>query len=294
MNTPVNASLVLTISGTWVATLAFEASVDGTSWFSIPCTILPQTTTATSTSSNGSFGFNVGGFLQVRVRASAFTSGTVSIIWNSDSSPNPMLSPRILAGSTDGSTIGNTGDRLKVDASVVNITEWPTFTVYGTDLAIGTNKSMMSLVNTTGSTIKVRIREIRLVNTQDVTAVTGVVAEFLLLRCTSHSAGTLITPSAHDSSEAINGSVTARTGATITGEATSNLVRAQWSTDEWGVGTLDQEGFDHGIQVTFPLYTVQPKCRPITLNANEGITLKQITASTVGTFDVVIVFTQET
>ena len=36
-----------------------------------------------------------------------------------------------------------------------------------------------------------------------------------------------------------------------------------------------------------------PGCKPFTLRANQGLTLKQITNSTVGTFDVIAVFTQE-
>jgi hypothetical protein len=171
-------------------------------------------------------------------------------------------------------------------------TELATFVVYAQDIAIGNAKSMVSLVNTSGSTVKVKIREIRVINVQN-TAVTGVIADFRLLRCVSHSAGTSLTPSSHDTTDSLNGSVTARTGATIATEGTAVLRRWQWSTDEWGVGAQDVESQDHGVALNNPLYEPISKTKPITLNANEGITIKQVTNSTVGSFDLVLVFTQE-
>jgi hypothetical protein len=188
-------------------------------------------------------------------------------------------------------------DALKVSvANTVPIstteTEAVTFTVYGLGIAIGNNKSMVSIVNASGSTVKIRIREVRIINVQN-TAVTGVIADYRLLRCTSHSSGTAITPLAHDTSNtALSGSVTAKTGATITGEATAPLRRWQFSTDEWGVGASDVESSSHDVQMNRSLFETAPKTETITLNANEGITIKQVTNSTVGTFDILVVFTQ--
>jgi hypothetical protein len=118
-------------------------------------------------------------------------------------------------------------------------------------------------------------------------------AEFRLLRMTGHSAGTSITPLPHDTADTINVNVTARTGATIAGAAAVNLKRWYWSTDEFGVGAQDVESMDHAYSNLTPHYIASPKTRPITIRAGEGLTLNQIANSTVGTFDLYLVFTQE-
>jgi hypothetical protein len=203
----------------------------------------------------------------------------------------------ILKGATDSTLIGNNSNRLLVDAAfatppTVEAIEFPTFYLLAPSVAIGNNKSMISLVNLAGSAVKIKIREIYLINEQNA-AITGVVASFSLLRMTGHSGGTLLTPSSHDSTDVISGSFSARTGSTVAGEVAAPLRQAKWATDEWGVGTLDQEGFDHGVQQTIPLYECRNKMKPITLNAGEGLTLKQTVNSTAGAFSVAILFTQE-
>jgi len=199
---------------------------------------------------------------------------------------------------SDGTTIGNVTDSLKTNVTnfpatqVTSDAELATFVVYASDIAIGNNKSMVSLVNTSGSSVVVKIRELRIINVQT-TAVTGIIADMRLQRITNHSAGTAITPVAHDTADALNGSVTARTGATVTSELTPVYRRWKYSSDEWGVGTLDVEALDHAIQNQATLYEQVTKTKPFTLRANEGFTIKQVTNSAVGSFDLLLVFTQE-
>ncbi len=114
---PATASLTFAVSGTWVATLTFEGSVDGTTFFAIPAVSFPTLATTTTTTANANFGVSIGGFYHFRVRASLFTSGTATITWNTDSTAGVMLAPRTVVGGTDGSVIGNTGDRLRVDST---------------------------------------------------------------------------------------------------------------------------------------------------------------------------------
>jgi len=207
------------------------------------------------------------------------------------------ISGTTIEGGTDGTLVGNTGDRLKVDANfsappTVAEREFPTFTVYVTNIAPGNNKSMLSLLNASGSTVVIRLREIRIINVQT-TAVTGVMNTFDLLRMTGHSAGTSITPAAHDSTDSLNVAVTARTGGTISGEVAGPLRRWKYSSDEHGVGSQDVESMDTAMQYASPLYQPISKTKPITLNANQGIHIKQTVNTTVGTFDLMFVFTQE-
>jgi hypothetical protein len=210
-----------------------------------------------------------------------------------DSNDNALV---VIKGGTDNTSIGNVSDRLKVDAQITSIAsggdELATFVALAKDVAIGNNKSMFSLVNTSGSTVKVKIRELYLINSQT-SAVTGVISDFELHRCVSHSAGTSITPQSYDTADSLNSSVTARTGATIDTENANILKRWEWSSDEWGVGTLDQEGNDHNTQANMNLMRQEKNCKPLTLRANEGFTFKHSINSTAGTFDIMCVFTQE-
>ncbi len=200
-----------------------------------------------------------------------------------------------IKGGTDNTSIGNTGDRLKVDAQLSATTtsnEPATFIALTQAAGVATGKSMMSFVNTTGSTVKVKIRQIKIISAQT-TAVTGKVSNFEFRKFVSHASGTLITTVPMDSTDTLSGSVTVRTGATITGETATVLMRYQWSSDEWGVGSQDVESNDHAFNSLLPVYQTPRYTKPITLNANEGFHIKHTTSSSVGSFDIEVLFTQE-
>jgi hypothetical protein len=199
----------------------------------------------------------------------------------------------VIQGGTDNTSIGNTGDRLKVDAlaSVADVQN-KTFCILAENIVIGNNKSMVSLLNATGSTVIIKIREINLINTQN-TAVTGIVSNFEMRRMTGHSVGTSLTPNPYDTNDTLDVNVTARTNATIAGEGVM-LHSYRWSSDEWGVGSHDVESNDHVLVSLIPFYTVQPYCKPITLRANQGIHIKHTVNSTAGQFTIIMTFTEET
>jgi hypothetical protein len=71
------------------------------------------------------------------------------------------------------------------------------------------------------------------------------------------------------------------------------LLRYFWSSDEWVIGTLDQEAHDKGLQNLIAAYKAGPEQKPITIRPSEAFTITQITNSTVGTFDIEIIYTQE-
>lgn len=74
------ATVVVTVSGTYVGTLQFEGSGDGdTTWQSCSGTLSSNpATAATSTTSTGQWRFPVAGLTSFRVRMSAYTSGTAN------------------------------------------------------------------------------------------------------------------------------------------------------------------------------------------------------------------------
>jgi len=72
----------ITVSGTWVGTLVFESQNPGGTWVAVPAyqvtSTLPYQATF-NTTSNGTFLITGGGYLNTRVKATAYTSGTVQI-----------------------------------------------------------------------------------------------------------------------------------------------------------------------------------------------------------------------
>lgn len=193
-------------------------------------------------------------------------------------------------GTDDGKRIGAIDDRLKVNAE---FTEKSTFVVHSITTTIGNNKSMISLLNASGSGQIVRLKTIQIVNTRNA-ALTGTETDFRLRRFTGHSSGTLLTPDTYDSIDSISGSITVRTGATITGESASYLLRWVWSSDEWGTGSADTESFDHTIQQMFPIWKKpDQESKDIVIRAAEGLHVKCETNSTNGAFDINFVFTTE-
>lgn len=129
LNIPTSSSVGFQITGTWVATLIFEATVDGTNWFTIQGTTLPGGATTTTTTANNAFLTGVGGYQGFRVRASLFTSGTATVSWTADNTPNIQSTVQQgnapwsekIVGGTDATVIGNTGDRLKTDVQISSI-----------------------------------------------------------------------------------------------------------------------------------------------------------------------------
>jgi hypothetical protein len=192
------------------------------------------------------------------------------------------------------SQVVNTSPGESSQGQVVRPTEtyFPTFFILASAITIAQNKSMLSIVNAGGSPVRLRIRQLKIVNAQT-TAVTGVVANFNLFRITGHSGGTLITPLSADTSDVIEASVTVRTGATVAGEAANALMRWLYSSDEWGVGAADVESVDHTSQTLNKLIDVDRYVKPVTLRAGEGISIKQTTNSTNGSFDILFIVTQE-
>lgn len=215
---------------------------------------------------------------------------------NIDSIVKQIFGKLKVVGGTDGTVIGNTGDRLKVDVGttgqvVISDTQNKTFCVLARDIVIGNNKSMFCIVNGAESSAVIKLREIRLINVQN-NAVTGVNANFQLNRVTGCSGGSILTPSSHDTSDSLSGSVTSYTGATASGEG-SILQEYRWSSDDWAAGSSDVESADHTSQSLIPFYVVQPYTKPITLRAGEGIHIKQTVNSTNGAFTVMCIFTEE-
>lgn len=70
----------VSLTGTWTATVTFEASNDGSTWFSILGFNVSTNALVSSATANGNFVLSTAGYSQSRLRASAFTSGTITVL----------------------------------------------------------------------------------------------------------------------------------------------------------------------------------------------------------------------
>lgn len=76
------SSLWLSVTGTWVANLLVEGQAGDSNWTTVICSVPGQDNTAVSLTTNAILQCAIGGANQVRVRASTYTSGTVSVQYN--------------------------------------------------------------------------------------------------------------------------------------------------------------------------------------------------------------------
>lgn len=181
---------------------------------------------------------------------------------------------------TNFTTVGPDGSVL------VQETEPATFSVVSVATTVAFNKSMIAIGNITVS--KVKIHRIQITNVQTAAA-TGLIGIFELRKVLASSGGTALTPFMFDSSKTLPVGINAATNVTISSEGPI-IKRWLWSTDEWGTGTLDQEGLDHANQSNSYAFSSDGRSGPIVLNQNEGIHIKQTANGSAGTFDLYIEF----
>lgn len=142
---PNSSTISLQVAGSWSGTLVAEASNDNSSWFTL--TILPIGTQlfATAITSNGMYLIASNGYRLVRVRSSAWSSGTANFSGYGSDDTSINFPRATFVGATDGTPIGNIGDRLKVDANLNSGQLVPTIT---NKLRIRYNIADVSLPNT--------------------------------------------------------------------------------------------------------------------------------------------------
>ncbi len=189
----------------------------------------------------------------------------------------------------------STGDKLfmvdrvigadTVHSQVVTLESAPTYTAWGNDVAPAASKHMLTLFNAAASGVLVEVYDLRAILLQ-IAAVTGVTLRWDVVKCSAASVGTVITPEKHDSgAAALPAGVTVRTGGTVTGGARlSGLIVSGEEITTAQAPMVRGEGQD-----LLP-FLKNPKAKPIVLREGEGISVQNITSSTVGTFGFSVTF----
>lgn len=102
------SSVSFNVTGTWTATLIIEATNDGgTTWNTTNGNIVALDTSTQFFSTNAFLVVPCGSFGQVRLRASAFSSGTANITWEASSGANVVPVFNNVASAFNAQVVGN-------------------------------------------------------------------------------------------------------------------------------------------------------------------------------------------
>ena len=170
---------------------------------------------------------------------------------------------------------------MKVTAAVQ-----PLFLALADNVAFAQNKHHISIFNAADSTNIIRLERLHFVNLS-LAAVTGVGIRFDVKRTTGQSGGTALTSTPYDTADLsrLNTSkVRVATGATIVEGALRYPVVT--NNDEIGLTAATQPGLLSRVNV----FTSEGNVKRGVLRPGEGLTVKQITNSTVGSFAWVLQF----
>ena len=130
ITSPNQATEIIQAQGTWAGTLVAEGSNDGTNFYILNVLNANSDATGASITANGVYACNTNGFQFVRLRSSAWTSGTANItVYGSDSAS--LLNTNSVLRNTSGTEVGTATNPFRVDpigattqpVSVVSIVE---------------------------------------------------------------------------------------------------------------------------------------------------------------------------
>jgi hypothetical protein len=128
------SSVALQVTGTWVGQLEFEGTVDGTNFVAVEAS--NGTATINATVGNDVFVLPGGGYSKIRVRASAWTSGTATVTFIASTGAASSILTGPLPGGTNalGSVTANAGTNLNTSALAL---ESGKLTQHGQHMGVG-------------------------------------------------------------------------------------------------------------------------------------------------------------
>ena len=94
------SAAAIQITGTWVGTLAFEGTLDGTTWQAINAVGAATSVPVTSTQANGLFRLTPGGLAQIRVNMTAFGSGSAVVSMRASAATGGVFANQVLPVTT--------------------------------------------------------------------------------------------------------------------------------------------------------------------------------------------------
>lgn len=192
----------------------------------------------------------------------------------------------------------STGNKLRTRTRTIGANEvheqgvftaaLPSYYAIADAVALAQNKHHIGLFNGSGSGVVVAVKKLFQINLS-LSAVTGVALRFDIKRTTAQSSGTAITPVTMDTDNpSLPAQVVCATNPTIT--ESSLLFPFTTSSDEVTAANTAVANF---LTQYNNLILESPEMQELRLREGQGITVKQITSSTVGSFAWLIAFTVE-
>lgn len=113
------ATLQIYSIGSWVGSIGFLGSVDGSTYFNV-LGYLPNGTIANGFAFNTSFTIQCGGYVSVKIVTSAWTSGTAVVYWDASEALNQNLQPtmRMIDFSGNGISSQSSGAQRALDVGI--------------------------------------------------------------------------------------------------------------------------------------------------------------------------------
>jgi len=164
------------------------------------------------------------------------------------------------------------------------------FYAYYDRIAPAANKYMATLFNTSATRKVSIIRIWQLWN--PITAVVGVVHDSYIARITARTAGTSVTIRARDSNDTLSAGITADTNSTVVTESFISK-RFIGSSEESPVTVTSVNTYGDRQANLLYEFTGRTGEKAETLRANQGISIRTLTASTVGVMSYCIEFVDE-
>ena len=196
-------------------------------------------------------------------------------------------------------SVDSTGNKMRENTRTINTnvvreqssfqTARQTYLVIAEDCAFANAKQHISIYNGAGSGKVVRVSKLFMTNMLANVTVSGGIRRLDVKRATNFSGGSDLTPLKHDlSNNDIPAQILLKTGATVT--EGSLLFPLIFPDDEM---LLTQNSMAQQIFSGINWIPEGIEIQEVTLNEGEGITIKQVTNSTVGITTWIIVFTLE-
>lgn len=114
------STVVFNMTGTWTATLTIQGTADGANWVGV-LGLIPFDSITGTIGANSLVAIPCGGYSQVRLIATAFTSGTVNITWNAGSGNQAVQAYSLNAADLNASVVQTTSPWItedKADATI--------------------------------------------------------------------------------------------------------------------------------------------------------------------------------
>lgn len=162
-------------------------------------------------------------------------------------------------------------------------------TVIAEAISLANNKSLCSIVNSSDTPIY--IKEVWL-TLSDAENFPSDQTHFVMIRITGHTSGTNVPQKLHDLSDSVPSNVTAKTGATVSGEDSSPL-ESTWfaSQDLLFGGQSSYAVIEHALGNQMPFWNQTPGTKAIVLRNGQGLSLKCASNTSGAYFTIRILYT---